>query len=72
MLATFRAQREDYLADRKAILERLKAATGEERKAILEELRTGSAARDEEERSLGKQIRDELKQLRETRKGGEE
>ena len=71
MLATFRAQREDYLAQRKATIERLKTATAEERKALLEELRTGSASRDEEERALGKQIRDELKQLRESRKGGE-
>lgn len=64
----FRAQRDDYLAERRALLEKLKTATDAEKKAILEQLRTESRAREDDERSLGKQIRDELKKLRDERK----
>jgi hypothetical protein len=72
VLAQFRTLREGYLAERKALLEKLKGAKDDEKKAILDQLKADSAKREEEERALGKQIRDELKSLRETRKGGSE
>jgi hypothetical protein len=71
VLAEFRTIREGYLAQRKALLEQLKGASEEKKKEILEQLRKESAERDEEERALGKQIRDDLKKLRETRGTGE-
>jgi hypothetical protein len=71
VLAEFRALREGYLAQRKALLDELKTATAERKKQILDELRADTSKREEEERALGKQIRDELKSLRESRKSGE-
>lgn len=65
-------QRDQYLADRKTLLEKLSTATEAEKAAILEQLRTEKQAREAEERSLGKQIREDLKKLRGDRKGGEE
>jgi hypothetical protein len=70
VIAQFQAQRDTYLAERKLLLEKLKTATEAEKKAILEQLREDKAARDEEERTLGKQIREELKKLRDERKSG--
>lgn len=70
LLAGFKAQREEYIAARRVILERLKTATEEERKAILEELRASQKDRVEEQRALGKEIRGEMKKVRETRKNG--
>ena len=72
VLDQFKTLREGYLAERKALLEKLKTAKDDEKKAILDQLKADSAKREEEERALGKQIRDELKSLRETRKGGSE
>lgn len=70
VIADFQKERATYLAARKEILERAKAATGDEKKKILEELRLESQARENEERSLGKQIREELKSVRDSRKTG--
>lgn len=70
VLEQFRTLREGYLAQRKELLEKLKGANDEEKKKILEQLRVESASRDEEERALGKQIRDDLKKLRDARKTG--
>ena len=67
----FRTLREGYLAERKALIEKLKTATDDEKKKILEQLRTESAARQEEERALGKQVREDLKKLRDARKSTE-
>lgn len=66
----FRQRRDEYLTNRRELLERLKNATEDERKQILEQLRADKDARREEERSLGKQIREELRRLREQRKSG--
>ena len=71
VLEEFRTLREGYLAQRKSLLEQLKGASEEKKKEILEQLRSETAARDEEERALGKQIRDDLKKLRDARKTGE-
>lgn len=70
VIATFQANRETYLAERKVLLEKLKTASETERKAILEQLRTDKQEREADERNLGKQIREELKSLREARKTG--
>lgn len=68
VIADFQTQRDQYLTQRKTLLEQLKTANDAERKTILEQLRTENEKRAEEERVLGKQIRDELKRLREERK----
>jgi Skp family chaperone for outer membrane proteins len=70
LLDQFKAQRDEMMAARRVLLERLKTATEEEKKAILEQLKAEQQDRVEEQRALGKQIRDELKKLREERKGG--
>ena len=46
------------------MIEKLKTATETEKKAIVEQLRDEKQARDDEERSLAKQIREDLKKLR--------
>lgn len=63
LLDQFRAQRDQFLAARQALIDQLKTATGDERKAILEQLRTDQQARVDEQRALGKQIRDEIKNV---------
>lgn len=68
VIADFQAQRDQYLTDRKTLLEKLRSATAAERKTILEQLRVENEKRADEERALGKQIREELKKLREDRK----
>jgi len=68
VIEAFKTQRETYLADRKALLEKLKLAPELEKAKILEELRKEKELRETEERSLGKQIREELKGLRGERK----
>lgn len=66
-LQKFDAERDAYIAERKALLDKLAAAKTEaERKAILEEIRAAKADRPQ----LGKEMREELKKLREQRKGG--
>src|SRR5437016_3802368 len=68
VLQKFDATRDQIIADRKALIDKLQAAkTDAERKAILDQLRTENS----DQRALGKEIRDELKKLRDQRaKGG--
>lgn len=68
VIADFQLQRDQYLAERKTLLEKLRTATETERKTILEQLRAENEKRADEERALGKQIREELKKLRDERK----
>lgn len=68
VIADFQMQRDQYLAERKTLLEKLRTATEAERKTILEQLRAENEKRADEERALGKQIREELKKLRDERK----
>lgn len=70
LLDQFKAQRDQFLATRQALVERLKTATSEERKTILDQLRADQQARVDEQRALGKQIRDELKNLHREKTGG--
>jgi hypothetical protein len=71
-LEKFKAERTRLLDERAAVLEKLKGASDAEKKAILEQLRVESKAREEEERALAKQVREELKKIREDRKVGSE
>ncbi len=70
LLDQFKAQRDQFLAARQALVDKLKTATADERKAILDQLRAEQQARVEDQRALGKQIRDELKNLHRTKTGG--
>jgi hypothetical protein len=72
VIEAFQAQRATYLAARKQALDNLKVAPEAEKARILAEIRLEKQAREEEERSLGKQIREDLKKLRDDRKGGAE
>lgn len=70
-LQKFDAQRDALIAERKALLDKLAAAkTDAERKAILDQLKAENEARHEEQKALGKEIRDEIKKQREARKSG--
>lgn len=70
LLQQFKGQREQFIADRKALIAKLQGATDAERKAIIEQLRTEQKARIDEQKALAKQIRDAQKQLRDQRKNG--
>lgn len=70
LLDQFKAQRDEFMAARRALIERLRNATEEEKRAILEQLKAEQKERVAEQRALGKQIRDELKKLREERRNG--
>lgn len=71
ILQKFDANRDQYMADRKALLDKLATATTDaDRQAILDELKADKAANKEQRTQLGKEIRDELKTLRQQRKSG--
>jgi hypothetical protein len=70
LLNQFREQRDQYITARQALMERLRTCTDAERQQILEQLRLENQARVAEQRALGKQIRDELRRLREQRRTG--
>ena len=56
----FSSQRDAMLAERQALINQLKSATEEQRKAILEKMKEMGEA----QRELSKQIRDDLRKLR--------
>jgi hypothetical protein len=64
------AQSAKMLADRQALLNQLKGATEEQRKAILEKLKAQEKDLLDAQRALGKQIRDDLRKLRPTQPPG--
>jgi hypothetical protein len=71
VLKSFDTKRDEIAAERKALLDKLHAATTDaERKTIIDQLRTEQKAQADERRALGKEIRDELKKVREARKAG--
>ncbi|HEX2613209.1 MAG TPA: hypothetical protein VHO02_06435 [Fibrobacteria bacterium] len=70
LLKGFKEKRDKVINDRKALIDQLKTASGDERQRILDELRADQKARSDEERALAKEIRDELKKLRDARKNG--
>lgn len=71
VLQRFDENRDKMIADRKALLDQLAAAQTEaERKAILEQLRTEKEEAKQQRTQLGKEVREEIKKLREQRKAG--
>lgn len=56
----FNVQRDAMLAERQALIKQLKSATAEQQKAILEKMKETDAA----QRELSKQIREDLRKLR--------
>ena len=69
VLRQFDVKRDAMAAERKALLDKLATAKTEtERTAILDQLRTEQKAHADEQRALGKEIREELKKVREQRK----
>lgn len=71
ILQKFDLNRDQLMAERKALLDKLSAATTDaEKRAILSQLKADLAADKAQRAQLGKEIREELKKLREQRRGG--
>lgn len=71
ILAKFDANRDQYMTERKALLDKLAAATTEaDRQAILAQLKADLQTEKDQRAQLGKEIRDELKTMRQQRKAG--
>jgi hypothetical protein len=60
----FSTKRDTLIADRQALVNQLKGATADQRKAILEKMQAQEKELVDAQRALGKQLRDELRQLR--------
>lgn len=69
LIDQFNTKRDTILADREALLNQLKNATEEQKKAILEKMQAQQKDLVEAQRALGKQIRDEMRKLRQTSPG---
>ena len=66
----FNAKRDAMLKDRQALVDQLKNATAEQRKAILDQMQAQQKDLLETQRALGRQIRDELRKLRQSQPAG--
>ena len=66
LIDQFNAQRDTVIADRQALIDQLKNATAEQRKAILEKMQAQQKDLLDAQRTLGKQMRDELRKLRQS------
>ena len=60
----FSAKRDTLIADRQALVNQLKGATADQRKAILEKMQAQEKELVDAQRALGKQLRDEMRKLR--------
>ncbi len=69
LIDQFKTGRDKMLADRQAFLDQLKNATGEQRKQIVEKMQAWEKDMMESQRALGKQIRDEMRKLRQSTPG---
>lgn len=69
LIDQFNKRRDSMLADRQALLDQLKNATAEQRKQILDKMQAQQKDLIEAQRALGKQIRDEMRKLRESTPG---
>ena len=69
LIDQFTKRRDSMLADRQALLDQLKNATAEQRKQILEKMQAQQKDLIDAQRALGKQIRDEMRKLRESTPG---
>lgn len=70
LINQFNARRDTMLADREALMNQLKNATAEQRKAILEKVQAQEKDLLDQQRALGRQIRDEMRKLRQTAPAG--
>jgi hypothetical protein len=71
LLNTFDAKRDSFIAERQKLVDQLSAAkTDEERTKILAEMKKEQELRQDEQRDLAKEIRGQLKSLRDQRKTG--
>lgn len=68
LLVQFNTQRRDWLQERNELLKQLRGATEEERQAILQQLREEGHEFRQAQRELAKQIREELRRLRDERR----
>ena len=66
----FSAKRDAIIAGRQALIDKLKSATAEQRQAILAQMQAQQKDLLETQRELGKQIRDELRKLRQSQPVG--
>lgn len=66
LIAQFKSRRDALLADRQALLNQLKSATAAQREAILEKMQAQQKELLQEQRALGRQIRDEMRKLRQS------
>lgn len=64
LIDQFSAKRDTLIADRQALVNQLKGATADQRKAILEKMQAQEKELVDAQRALGKQMRDEFRQLR--------
>ena len=65
LIDQFSAKRDTMIADRQALVNQLKAAaTADQRKAILQKMQAQEKELVDAQRALGKQLRDELRKLR--------
>ncbi len=64
----FQQQRQDWVANRRQLLARLQDMTAEEREAAIAELRELQRTQVREQRELARQIRDEMRELRNARR----
>jgi hypothetical protein len=66
----FSARRESLLADRQALLNLLKNATADQKKAIMEKVEAKQKELLDQQRALGRQIRDELRKMKQASPAG--
>jgi hypothetical protein len=64
LMQQFNARRDALLATHEALLNQLKTATAEQRKAILEKMASDQKELMDAQRAMAKQMRDELRKLR--------
>lgn len=69
LIDEFQQRRDSMLADRQKLLEQLRTATVEQRKQILARMQAQQKDLLDAQRALGKQIRDEMRKMRETLPG---
>ncbi len=70
LIDQFSARRDTILAEREALLNQLKTATAEQKKAILDKMQAQQKDLIDAQRALGRQIRDEMRQLKQTLPSG--
>jgi hypothetical protein len=70
LIQQFNTRRDAIIADREALLNQLKSATEEQRKALLEKMQSQQKDLVDAQRALAKQIRDEMRKLRQAAPGG--